>query len=308
MIARLAQIVEAARAVGPRRVAVLWPCQGSSLQGYVSAQEQGLAQCTLIGDRDRILEWVEHEGVSFPSRQIVHEPAQEGAIRAALALCTTGRADLLVNEGASLRLLLPAVLDPEIGLRSGRLLSGVSVVEPLHNVLPQHHAAALDRLLLVSDGLMVVAPGLTQRIAIVQNAIEVAHRLQIDVPRVALLAASETVDLKSPVSVDAAQITVMSMRKQIQGAIVDGPLGFDNAISLHAAQVKGIVSDVSGQVDILIAPDLESGNLLLKTLVYLCRARAVNVVVGGKVPLVLSLPDDDAEAQVSKIALGVLLT
>lgn len=302
MIARLAQIVEAARAVGPRRVAVLWPCQGSSLQGYVSAQEQGLAQCTLIGDRDRILEWVEHEGVSFPSRQIVHEPAQEGAIRAALALCTMGRADLLVNEGASLRLLLPAVLDPEIGLRSGRLLSGVSVVEPLQGALPQ------DRLLLVSDGLMVVSPDLTQRIAIVQNAIEVAHRLQIDVPRVALLAASETVDLKSPVSVDAAQITVMSMRKQIQGAIVDGPLGFDNAISLHAAQVKGIVSDVSGQVDILVAPDLESGNLLLKTLVYLCRARAVNVVVGGKVPLVLSLPDDDAEAQVSKIALGVLLT
>jgi len=217
-------------------------------------------------------------------------------------MCTDGRADLLVNDGASLRLLLPAVLDPEVGLRSGRLLSGVSVVEPLQGALPQ------ERLLLVSDGLMVVAPDLTQRIGIVENAVAVAHRLQIGAPRVALLAANEAVDPRSPVSVDAAQITMMSLRKQIQGAIVDGPLGFDNAISLHAAQVKGIVSDVSGQVDILIAPDLESGNLLLKTLVYLCRARAVNVIAGGKAPLLLSLPDDDAETQVYKIALGVLLT
>jgi len=302
MIVRFAQVVEVARAMGPRRAAMLWPGQGSSLRGCASAQEKGLAQCTLIGDRDQILELADREGVSFPSPQIVHEPSEEGAIRTALAMCRDGHADLLVNDGASLRLLLPAILDPEVGLRSGRLLSGVSVVEPLQHALPQ------DRLLLVSDGLMVVAPDLTQRIGIVQNAIEVAHRLQIDVPRVALLAASEAVDPKSPVSVDAAQITMMSLRKQILGAIVDGPLGFDNAISLHAAQVKGIVSDVSGQVDVLIAPDLESGNLLLKTLVYLCRARAVNVVVGGKVPLVLSLPDDDAEAQVHEIALGVLLT
>lgn len=302
MIARFAQVVETAFAMGPRRVAVLWPCLGSSLRGFALAQERGLAQCALIGDRDRILESAGREGVSFPSPQIVHEPSEEGAIRAALAMCAAGHADLLVNDGASLRLLLPAILDPAIGLRSGRLLSGVSVVEPLQHALPQ------DRLLLVGDGLMVVSPDLTQRIGMVQNAIDVAHRLQIDVPRVALLAASEAVDPKNQVSVDAAQITMMSLRKQIQGAIVDGPLGFDNAISLHAAQVKGIVSDVSGRVDILIAPDLESANLLLKTLVYLCRARAVNVVVGGKAPLVLSLPDDDAEAQVHKIAVGVLLT
>jgi phosphotransacetylase len=302
MIVRFEQVIETACAVGPRQAAVLWPCQGASLRGIASVQEQGLAQCTLVGDRDRILALADREEVSLSSQRIIHEPSEEGAIRAALALCREGQVDLLLNDGASLRLLLPAVLNPEVGLRSGRLLSGVSVVEPLQHTLPQ------DRLLLVSDGLMVVSPDLTQRIGIVQNAIEVAHRLRIDVPRVALLAATEAVDPKSQVSVDAAQITMMSMRKQIQGAIVDGPLGFDNAISLHAAQVKGIVSDVSGQVDILIAPDLESGNLLLKTLVYLCRGRAVNVVVGGKVPLVLSLPDDDAEAQVRKIALGVLLT
>ncbi len=302
MIVRFAQVVEAARAVGPRRVAVLWPRQGASLRGIVSAQEQGLAQCSLVGNADQIAALADREEVSLSSQRIIHEPSEEGARRAALALCREGQVDLLVNEGASLRLLLPAVLDPEAGLRSGRLLSGVSVVEPLQHTLPQ------DRLLLVSDGLMVVSPDLTQRIDIVQNAIEVAHRLRIDVPRVALLAATEAVDPKSQVSVDAAQITMMSRRKQIQGANVDGPLGFDNAISLHAAQVKGIESDVSGQVDVLIAPDLESGNLLLKTLVYLCLGRAVNVVVGGKVPLVLSLPDDDAEAQVFKIALGVLLT
>jgi len=302
MIVRFEQVVGTARAMGPRRAAVLWPCQGASLRGIASVQEQGLAQCTLVGDRDRILALADHEGVTLSAQQVIHEPSEEGAIRAALALCREGQVDLLLNDGASLRLLLPAVLNPEVGLRSGRLLSGVSVVEPLQHTLPQ------DRLLLVSDGLMVVSPDLTQRIGIVQNAIEVAHRLRIDVPRVALLAATEAVDPKSQVSVDAAQITMMSRRKQIPGANVDGPLSFDNAISLHAAQVKGIVSDVSGQVDILIAPDLESGNLLLKTLVYLCRGQAVNVVVGGKVPLVLSLPDDDAEAQVRKIALGVLLT
>jgi len=301
MIVRFEQVIEAARAAGPRRVAVLWPRQGSGLQGVVSAQEQRLAQCTLVGDAEQILKLADREGMTLSARQVIHEPLEQGAVRAALALCNKGEVDLLVNEGASLRLLLPAVLDRESGLRSGGLLSGLSVVEPRQCTAPHH------RLLLVSDGLMVVSPDLTQRIDIVQNAIGVAHRLGIDVPRVALLAATEAVDPKSQVSVDAAQITMMSRRGQIKGAIVDGPLGFDNAVSLPAAQVKGIESDVSGQADILIAPDLESGNMLLKTMVYLCQARAVNVVVGGRVPLLLSLPDDDAEAQVIRIALGVLL-
>ncbi len=279
MITRLEQLLH--RAAGAlRRVAVICPCHGPAIEGASLAQERGVAQCTLFGAA----------GGGGEGLACVTALDPEEAISKAISW----GAEVLVNVGAPLRLLWPAVL----GLRRDGWMSGVSVVE-----LPGR-----ERLLLLADGLLVVSPELEQRVSIVENAIGVAHALGMERPRVALLAATESVNPRSRVSLEAAQITMMNRRGQIKGAVVDGPLGFDNAVSARAAQVKGIVSDVAGRVDVLIAPDLEAGNLLLKTLTHLCGGRAVNAVVGGRVPVVLTAPDDEAETCAAAIALGVILS
>jgi phosphotransacetylase len=297
MVAVFEQLVRMAATVEPRPVVVLSPYIPAVLRGALSAHADGLAQCLLVGDEGRIHALAGQLGVDLGSVEVATQPDEQEAIWWALDACQRC-SGVLVSGCTPLRLLWPAILDATMGLRRGSLLSGVSIFE----------LEELDRPLLLSDGLLVVSPDLEKRLGIVQNAIAVAHKLGIELPRVALVAATEAVDPKSQVSVDAAQITMMAARKQIKGAIVDGPLGFDNAISSRAAQVKGIASEVSGKVDILIAPDLESGNLLLKTLAYLCRGRVLNAVVGGSAPVILSGPDDDELTQLVSIALGVLLS
>jgi phosphotransacetylase len=298
MITSLEQLIGAAASRGRRRALFVLPTGETLVSAAAASQERGLTSCTLIGDAGRIAALAGSAGIDAAAFELIDQPDEERAVEEALSLCRAGEADVLVSGGTPLRVLLPAMLDGETGLRAGRLLSGVSVVEP----------RGFGRLLLLSDGLLVVSPDLERRIGIVENAIHVAHRLGIEFPRVALLAATEAVDPKSPVSVEAAQITMMSRRRQIEGAIVDGPLGFDNAISAHAAQVKGIDSDVAGQVDVLIAPDLESGNLLLRTMACLCRAQVLDAIVGGRVPLLLSPPGGSVPMQVAQVALGVLLS
>ncbi len=271
---KLEQLLDIA-AGNPCRVAVVCPCCEAAMQGVSLVRERGAAQCELFVPRE--------------------EPptAADAHLEEALRDAIESGAEALVNVGVPLRLLWPKVL----ALRRKGWMSGVSVVE-----MPGR-----GRLLLIADGLLIVSPTLEQRVSIVENAIHVAHALGIEQPRVALLAATESVNPKSRVSLEAAQITMMNRRGQIKGAIVDGPLGFDNAISAHAARVKGIVSEVAGQVDVLIAPDLEAGNLLLKTLTHLCGGRAVNAVVGGRMPVVLTAPDDTADTYAAAIALGVVL-
>ena len=298
MIKCFDHLLKATRTGEPRSAILIFPEREDHLKGAILTQEVGLAQCTLIGDVAHVSALANETGINLSALTLIDEPDAQRATQRALVLCKEGKADLLVNGNAPLRVLLPAVLDRQTGIRTGSLLSGVSVLE----------LDGFNRLLLLSDGLMVVSPNLEQRIQIVQNAIQVAHKLGIECPRVALVAATEAVDPKSQVSVDAAQITMMSRRKQIKGAIVDGPLGFDNAISSRAAQVKGISSDVSGKVDILIAPDLNSGNMLTHTLHRLCRGKVLNVVTGGQVPLMLLSPDEDIQTQMLAFALGAYLS
>lgn len=293
MITRFEQLPKKASGREVPQTWLLFPSRKATLRAALLARERGLADCTLVGPAGHIGALAEEAEVDLAALGLVDEPDPERAVWHTLS--TTP--DLLVNDGVPLKTLLPAILDPQGGLRTGTTMSGVSVIE----------IDGLKRLLLLADGLLVVSPDLEQRIAILQNAVGVAHKLGIEMPRVALLAANETVDPKSPVSVDAAQITVMARRNQIRGAVVDGPLGLDNAVSAHAAEVKGIQSDVAGQADILIAPDLESGNLLLHTLARLCRGKAINVVIGGRAPLILLAPDDDAPAMLAALALGAIL-
>lgn len=297
MITCFAQLVEQASAASLRHAVIVHPTTADSLRGANLVQERSVAQCSLIGDAAAVQTLAVEHSISISGLTLIDEPDSETAIRRALHLCHQGEADLLVSgDGTPPFLLGAALLDQSQGLPNGSTLSGVSVVE----------LESPNRLLLVTDGWMVVAPDLEQRIGIVENAVRVAHRLGIETPRVALVSAAETVNPKSPSTVDAAQITVMAQRRQIRGAIIDGPLGLDNAVSASAAEAKGISSTVSGRVDILVTPDIEAGNLLVRTLSTLCMTPLANVVVGGKVPVVLWSPEEDADARLVGLALGVL--
>jgi phosphotransacetylase len=291
-----AQLLERASAADPRRVVIVLPRSIESLRAAAAAYERGLAKCTLIGSVTALRELADEAELGLASLTLIDEPKEENALRQAIHLCRKAQADVLVNDGAEIDTLLSALLDRQNGLRADALMSGISAFE----------LRTPRRLVLLTDGIMVVAPDLEQRVAIVNNAIRVTRRLGITLPRVALIGAAETVTPKSQFSVDAAQITVMAKRKQIEEAIVDGPLGFDNAMSAHAAEVKGIVSEVAGQVDVLVVPDIEAGNLLLKTLSSLCRLPTVNMVMGGKVPIVLWSPTEGVQGRLNGIAFGAL--
>jgi phosphotransacetylase len=295
MITRFGQLIERSQSTGPARAVIVHPHTDAGVRSALLVQERGLAQCTLLGDASKIRSLASDRGIDISSLACIDKPNVEKAIHQALLLCRQGQADVFVGADLPLRVLLPAILDRQFGLRSNGLVSGVSVCE----------LQTARRLLIVSDGIMVVSPTFEQRIAIIENAVRVACTLGIALPHVALVAATETVNPKSSFSVDAAQITVMSRRKQIKDAVIDGPLGFDNAISAHAAQVKGIVSPVSGKVDVLIAPDMEAGNLLLRTLATLCQTPVIHVLSGGKAPVVLWSSEDSVQSRLAAMALGV---
>jgi len=297
MIRTFSELVEAARARGPRRVAIVAAHEPATLRAARRAQDQKLATCTLLGDPARLEEIAGEQGLPLDGFDLIAEPDPRRAALRAVGIINAGQADLAMNGLAHPRYLIGAALDRERGLRVGRLLTDVSVFE-----IPD-----FGRLLLISDIALVVSPSLEERVAIVQNAIDVAHRLGIVEPMVAILAAAETVNPKIPLSRDAADLSKMSERGQIKGGIVDGPLGFDNAISPESAAIKGIRSQVAGRADVLIAPDMEAGNLLARTLVCFARARMASVIVGGKCPLVMPSRADPAETKFASLALGVLV-
>ena len=230
--------------------------------------------------------------------QVIQEDYPDEAAERAVELINSHKADLAMNGLAQPRYLIEAALDRTNGLRTGRLLTDVSIFE-----IPN-----MDRLILISDIGIVVSPTMEQRIGIVRNAIEVAHALGIEQPKVAILAATEMVNPKIPLSMEAANLSKMAQRGQIKGALIDGPLALDNAISPEAARIKGIKSDVAGYADILIAPDIEAGNILAKTIIYFAKGRMAGVVVGGRCPLVLPSRSDPPETKLVSMALGIYLS
>jgi phosphate butyryltransferase len=207
-------------------------------------------------------------------------------------------ADLVMNGRALPVELMRAALDGETGLRIGKVISDVSIFE-----IPD-----FDRLIFVSDVAIVVSPNLAQKVAIVQNAINTAIELGVAEPKVAILASTELVNPEIPANMDAANLSKMAERGQIRGGIVDGPLAMDNAISLKAAEMKGIKSQVAGQADILITPDVESGNILAKAISYFAKGHMAGVVVGAKCPIVMPSRSDPPEQKLLSLALGIYLT
>jgi phosphate butyryltransferase len=297
-IRNFAQLLEAAQSRAPKRVAIVGGGQRQTLHAVRRARSMGLAHCTLIDDPVRVQTVAEEEGVALEGLEILAERDMVEAAYKAVEMIHAEEADLVMNGRALPVELMQAALDREKGLRIGKVISDVSIFE----------IADFDRLIFVSDVAIVVSPNLAQKVAIVQNAIDTAFELGVEQPRVAILAATEMVNPEMPANMDAANLSKMAERGQIRGGIVDGPLALDNAMSLKAAQMKGIKSQVAGHADILITPDVESGNILAKAISYFAKGHMAGVVVGAKCPIVMPSRSDPPEQKLISLALGVYLT
>ena len=278
-------------------VAACWPCSHVSLAGAVEAAEAGLIVPRLVGAEREIRSIADTFGLNIAPYQVVDCDSEEKAAQHCTELCRVGEAKALMKGSLHTDLLMRFVLQKEGGLRTSRRVSHVFVMD----------APLYERALLITDAAINIYPGLEEKIDIVQNAIDLAHVLGVALPKVAIMSAIETVNPKIISTLDAAALCKMADRGQITGAILDGPLAFDTAVSKEAALVKNLTSPVAGEADILVVPDLESGNMLAKQLEYLGGARLAGIVVGAKVPIILTSRADSAESRVASCAVACLL-
>ena len=291
---RLMQITHGLTAIS---MAVAHPCDGESLRGALLARDRGLIVPTLVGPEAKIRRLADEFGMDIGDCRIVDAPHSHASAETAVALCRTGECEALMKGSLHTDELVGEVIRKDTGLRTARRMSHVFVMD-----VPTY-----PRLMLITDAAINVAPTLLEKADIVQNAIDLAHMLHIAEPRVALLAAVETVNPAMPSTLDAAALCKMADRGQITGGLLDGPLAFDNAISLAAARTKGIRSVVAGQADILLVPDIESGNMLAKQLEYLAEALSAGIVLGARVPFVLTSRADSAETRTASTAIAVVM-
>ncbi len=281
----------------PIPVAVCWPCSEVSLAGAVGAAEAGLIRPHLVGPEYEMLRLAEVLGLDLSGYEIVHSDSEAKAAQQSTELCRAGFVKALMKGSLHTDLLMRFVLQKEGGLRTSRRVSHVFIME----------APLYERALLITDAAINIYPTLEEKVDIVQNAIDLAHLLGIRVPKVAILSAVETVNPKIASTIDAAALCKMADRGQISGAILDGPLAFDTAISPEALRVKHLNSAVAGEADIVLVPDLESGNMLAKQLEYLGGARLAGIVLGAAVPIVLTSRADSPESRVASCAVASVL-
>ncbi len=286
-----------AAAEPPMPVAVAWPTDRDSLLGPLEAARRGLIRPVLVGDAERIALAAQEAGASLEGLEIAPAADPHAAAALAVAMARDGRVKALMKGSLHTDELLGAVLARDAGLRGTRRLSHVFLLD-----VPAYHKP-----LLVTDAAVNIAPDLATKADILQNAVDLAIAIGISRPKVAVLAAVETVNPKMPATLDAALLCKMADRDQLRGAVVDGPLAFDNAMSAAAARVKGIRSDVAGDPDILLCPDLEAGNMVAKQLAYLAGAEAAGIVLGARVPVILTSRADSVAARVASAAMARLV-
>ena len=290
----LLQVTEGLPAIA---MAVAHPCDAESLKGALMARDRGLITPTLVGPEDKLRALAEQHALDLHGCRIVNVPHSHAAAETTVALAREGQVEALMKGSLHTDELMAEVVDKATGLRTERRISHVFVMD-----VPTY-----PRPLLITDAAVNVAPTLEDKADIVQNAIDLAHILHNPEPKVAILAAIETVNPKMPATLDAAALCKMADRGQIKGALLDGPLAFDNAVSLVAARTKGIKSAVAGKADILLVPDIESGNMLAKQLEYLAEALAAGIVLGARVPIVLTSRADSAQTRSASTALAVVI-
>jgi len=290
------QLLLRCRNLPPVATAVAHPCEATALTGAVDAGAKGLIEPILVGPAAKIREVAAANQIDIKGIRVVEAAHSHGSAAAAVALVRSGEAELLMKGSLHTDELLGAVVARDIGLRTGRRLSHVFIMD-----VPTYH-----KVLVVTDGAINIAPTLEDKVDICQNAIDLAVSLGVARPKVAILAAVETVTSKMPATLDAAALCKMAERSQIKGGILDGPLAFDNAISKEAARRKGIASEVAGDPDILLAPDLEAGNILAKQLTFLANAESAGLVLGARVPIMLTSRADSVRSRIASCAVAML--
>ena len=290
------QLLARCRNLPPVATAVVHPCEESALTGAMEAGAKGLITPILVGPADKIRAVAAQHGIDLGNTRVVDAAHSHAAAAKAVELVRKGEAELLMKGSLHTDELLGAVVARETGLRTGRRISHVFIMD-----VPTYH-----KVLVVTDAAINIAPTLEDKVDICQNAIDLAIVLGVTTPKVAILAAVETVSSKMPATLDAAALCKMADRGQLTGAQVDGPLAFDNAISKDAAKVKRITSAVAGDPDILLVPDLEAGNILAKQLTFLANADSAGLVLGARVPIILTSRADSVRSRIASCAVAML--
>ena len=297
MLRTFKEIIEVVRRGETKTIAVALAQEAEILKAVWDAREMGLANSILIGGKREIEIAAQDLKMPLGGFKIIDEPDPSLAVQRAVALAREGQADVLMKGLVGTAQLLRAVLDREEGLRTGRILSHVNVFEP----------PGYGRLFLLTDAAMNIAPDLERKVELIKNVVLIARSLRIMKPKIAPICAVELVNKEMPATLDAALLAKMAERGQLPGVYIDGPLALDNAVSPEAAQCKGIVSTVAGEADILLAPSIEVGNVLYKTLHYFCPGvKLAGIVTGARVPIVLTSRADSQETKLQSIALSLL--
>jgi len=289
----LSDIIEMAKGKG-KVIAIAGAEDKEAIKAVFEAQELGVS-AILFGKKEVIESNLKEIGADFP---IVDCRTDEESSKAAVKAVVEGRAHIVMKGLVKTSTLLKAVLDKEQGLRTERLLSHVAVVE----------VPGVNRLIFVTDGGMVIRPTIEQKVQIIENAVSVARKLGYEMPRVGLIAAVETVNPDMPETLEAAIIAKMNERGQIKNCKIDGPLGIDNALSVYAAEVKGVKGEVAGHADILVVPDIHSGNFLGKSAVYFANGKIAGIIAGAKVPVIVISRADTSESKFASIALAIAIS
>ena len=290
------RLLERCRGIAPIPTAVAYPGDESSLAGAIDAAGLGLIVPILVGPAATITEIARSKGIDLGGAQIVDAATSRAAAAKAVELVRLGQAELVMKGSLHSDEVLGAVIAKETGLRTGKRLSHAFVMD-----VPTYH-----KILIVTDGAINIAPTLEDKVDICQNAIDLARTFGVERPKIAILAAVETVNSKMPATLDAAALCKMAERGQITGGLLDGPLAFDNAISRDAAKTKGIASEVAGDPDILLAPDLEAGNMMAKMLSFLANADSAGLVLGARVPVILTSRADSVRSRIASCAVAVM--
>ena len=293
----IAEMMEAAQKSGRKRIALAAAQEASALAAVVEAWARGLAEPILIGDSAAIRNLGAKLGLDLGAFQFVEAKDPAAAAAEAVRLVRRGEADVLMKGLVDSSALLKAAFNKETGLNAGTLASHVAVIE----------TAGYHKLFLITDAAINIAPGLADKLGIIANALRAARALGVELPKVALLAAVEKVNWeRMPCTVDAAVISQMGRRGQLGPCLADGPLALDIAISAQSASIKNIESEVAGDADILVVPDIEAGNILYKCLIDLCAAKGAGIVMGAAAPIVLTSRSDSAETMLASIAFAAL--
>ncbi|MCC3683948.1 phosphate butyryltransferase [Bacillus cereus] len=293
---KLEYLIDQAAGKPKKTVAVAVAEDHEVIEAVAKAIKLQLAQFRLYGNQEKIMGMLEEHGLQTSEHvEVIAAMSSAEAAELSVKAVRNGEADVLMKGNIPTANILKAVLNKEWGLRKGSVLSHVAAFE-----VPNY-----NRLIFVTDAAMNIAPDVTQKAAIIQNTVEVAQAIGIDLPKLAPIAAVEVVNPAMQATIDAAMLTQMNRRGQIKDCIVDGPLALDNAVSQIAAEHKGIVSDVAGKADILLVPTIEAGNVLYKSLVYFADAKVGAMIAGAKAPIVLTSRADSAETKVYSLALAV---